>query len=424
MKKILLKKGRILILFLLTLGFQTLYGQYPDASFITIRGNIKDDISKKEIVFATISIVGTNVGTVSNLDGEFTIKIKKASNAKELEFSYIGYANKRILISELKPAGNKILLTTSDISLDEVTVRPANAADLVRNAMALVYKNYSDIPLNYTGFYRETIKQRRDYISISEAVVDIYKGGYSKEYDYDKVKIYKGRKSDHVKSSDTLAVKLQGGPYISLLLDIIKNPDVLLASDIMSNYEFELTNIIYVSNKLNYVVSFKPRVVNDDFPLYTGKYYIEVKSLAISSAEFSLDIADRDKASKFFVKKKPMGLKLTPMTTNYIVKYKERDGKYYFNYARSEVKFKCKWKKKLFNTNYTIMSEMATTDWNAENVKKFSYKESLKKNMIFAEELTAFTDDDFWGEYNFIEPDESIQSAIKKYHKILERQKK
>ncbi len=424
MKTILLKKGRVLILLIVTFGFQTLFAQNQDVSFITIKGKVKDEVTKKEIVFATVSVVGTNVGTVTNLDGEFTIKVKKANSSKELEFSYIGYANKKVLISELKPEGNKILLASSEVSLDEVTIRPSNAAELVRNAMALVPKNYSIIPLNYTGFYRETIKQRRDYISISEAIVDIYKAGYNKEYDFDRARIYKGRKSDNVKSSDTLAMKLQGGPYISLLLDIIKNPDVLLARDIMMNYEFELTNITYISNKLNYVVSFKPRVVNDDFPLYSGKYYIEIKSLAITSAEFSLDIVDRDKASKFFVKKKPIGLKLTPMSTNYIVKYKENNGKYYFNYARSEVKFKCKWKKKLFNTNYTIMSEMATTDWSAENVHKITYKESLKQNTVFAEELTAFMDDNFWGEYNYIEPDESIEIAIQKYNKMSKKQNK
>ena len=422
MKTILLNKGKMLILALLVFGFQTAYGQNSDISYFTIKGKIKDQANKKEIVFATISIVGTHIGTVTNTDGEFTIKIKKDINAKELEFSHIGYDSKKILISELKPEGNNILLESSSVSLDEVTIRPSDAAELVRNALALVRKNYSAIPLNFTGFYRETIKQRRDYISISEAIVDIYKGSYSKEYDYDKAKIYKGRKSANVKRTDTLAVRLQGGPYISLLLDIVKNPDVLMAYDIVSNYEYELTNIISVSNKLNYVVSFKPRVVNDEFPLYKGKYYIEVKSLAFTSAEFSLDIKDKEKAGKFFVRKKPLGLKLIPMSTNYIVKYKEINGKYYFNYARSEVKFKCKWKKKLFNTNYTIMSEMATTDWNAENVSKFTKKESLKKNTVFAEELTAFMDDDFWGEYNYIEPDESIETAIAKYNRRVKKQ--
>jgi len=150
----------MLILFLLAFGIQTVFGQYSELPYYTIKGKVKDQDNNKIIVFATVSIVGTHVGTVTNPDGEFTIKIKKSFNAKELEFSHIGYNNKKVLISGLKPEGNKISLESSSVSLDEVTIRPSNAAELVRNALSLVPKNYSVIPLNYTGFYRETIKQR------------------------------------------------------------------------------------------------------------------------------------------------------------------------------------------------------------------------------------------------------------------------
>ena len=420
----LFKRSSILIIVLMIFAVPAILAQNTDLSYITIKGKVKDKGTNKGIVFATVSILETHIGTVTNSNGDFTIKVKKTLGSKQLEFTHIGYHNKAISISKLKPEGNLIILEPTPISIDEVMARPANAKDLVKNAMAMVARNYSSTALNLTAFYRETIKKRRDYISISEAVVDVYKGSYTNKNNDDRAKIYKGRKSSNVKPSDTLAVRLQGGPYIPLLLDIVKNPYVLISEDFIGDYEFELTNIISVANKLNYVVNFKPRIVNNDFPLYRGKYYIDVQSLAFTSAEFSLDINDREKASKFFVKKKPIGLKLTPMTTNYIIKYKENNGKYYFNYARSEVKFKCKWKKKFFNTNYTIMSEMATTDWKLEKTEKYKRREVLKKNNVFAEELTAFMDDNFWGEYNYIEPDESLESAIQKYNRKIKKHNK
>lgn len=139
--------------------------------------------------------------------------------------------------------------------------------------------------------------------------------------------------------------------------------------------------------------------------------------------EFSLDLSNPDKAAQMFVKKKPAGLKMTPTSTSYIVNYLEKNGKYYFNYSRSEVTFKCKWQKRLFNSNYTIMAEMAITDWSADKAEKYPYKESLKKNSVFEEEVTAFTDENFWGEFNTIEPDQSIQVALKKYGKKLMKEK-
>jgi hypothetical protein len=65
---------------------------------------------------------------------------------------------------------------------------------------------------------------------------------------------------------------------------------------------------------------------------------------------------------------------------------------------------------------------MATTDWTAVNVKKFDRKEVLKKNTVFSEELAAFNDDEFWGEFNFIEPGVSLENAMKKYKRKFKRQ--
>ena len=63
-----------------------------------------------------------------------------------------------------------------------------------------------------TGFYRETIRKNRSYISIGEAVVEIFKAPYQNDLRYDAVRIYKGRKSNDVEKMDTVLFKLQGGP--------------------------------------------------------------------------------------------------------------------------------------------------------------------------------------------------------------------
>jgi len=423
MKTTWINKGKLVILGMLVLCMQLAVAQ-EDTLYQTIRGKVKDKETKKSVIFCSISISGTHIGTVTNTDGEFAVKIKNTLNAKELEFSHIGYRSTKMQISELKPTDNVIMLEPASVNLDEVTVRPDDARELMRMAVKQIANNYSNSSLNSVGFYRETIKQRRDYLSISEAIVDIYKAAYTKELDNDKVKIYKGRKSSDVKRADTLAVKMEGGPYVSLLFDIVKNPYVLISDEVLYDYDFSVTDYKTIDNKLNYEVTFTPRVSNPETPLFIGKYYIDVKSLAITSAEFSMDLSDIEAASRMFVKKKPLGLKLTPTSTSYLVTYKEKDGHYYFNYSRSEVNFKCKWNKKFFNSNYTIMSEMAITDWTIDTkAERYSSKQALKKNAIFEEEVTAFTDKDFWGEYNTIEPDQSIETALEKYSKKMKKGK-
>jgi hypothetical protein len=38
----------------------------------------------------------------------------------------------------------------------------------------------------------------------------------------------------------------------------------------------------------------------------------------------------------------------------------------------------------------------------------------LNSNIIISEKVSSLADPDFWGEYNIIEPEKSIESAIRK----------
>ena len=114
-------------------------------------------------------------------------------------------------------------------------------------------------------------------------------------------------------------------------------------------------------------------------------------------------------------------MKIDVISGNYMVNYREIDGKWNLNHVRSEVVFKSKWEKKLFKSTITTMFEMAITGRDTENVEKIPSKESMKFNDVFAEKVSAFEDVNYWGEYNVIKPDESIQVAIDKLSKKLKK---
>jgi hypothetical protein len=67
------------------------------------------------------------------------------------------------------------------------------------------------------------------------------------------------------------------------------------------------------------------------------------------------------------------------------------------------------------------MSEVAITDRHDDNIMKFPNQEVFRSNMVFAEKVQDFTDTDFWGEYNIIEPELSIENAIKKFSKSMKK---
>jgi len=405
---------------ILLAGFEAAFAQDGTDSFITISGMVKDSKTHDPVAFASVSVPATDIGTVTNSEGEFSLKINKTLNAEFIEIAHLSFTNKKFKIAESLGDDRVFYLEQHVFLLTGISIRPKEPKDIVLMALKSIKKNYSEDPNMMTGFYRESIRQRRDYLSISEAVVDIHKAGYSGLQGSDQVRISKGRKGNNVKKADTLMVQLQGGPNVLMLLDVVKNTDLSIGLDNLDNYTFELNTIVNIDDQPNYVISFSPNVVKTD-PLYYGKLYINQESLAITRAEFSLDISDEDKASRQFVQRKPSGLIFMPTSTSYLVTYKENKGKYYLNYVRIELKFRCDWKKKWFRNYYTIVSEVAITDRHEDNIVKFANQELFKSHMILADKIQFLGGDNYWGAYNIIEPEESIQNAYKKFTKGLKK---
>jgi hypothetical protein len=401
-------------------------GKYPgrkkddQQNMITIKGKVIDVETRNPLVFATVSVMETNVAIVTNIDGEFTLKIGETVTSKNLEITYLGYKNKVIPISELKDNGGKnvIELEAAPIPIKEIIVKPLDPNEIVNKAIQNIGKNYEGEPNLMTAFYRETIRKNRTYVSIGEAVVEIFKAPYNNDTRFDGAKIYKGRKSSDVQKMDTVLFKLQGGPVSVLQLDIAKNTESVLTKEAMEYYNYSISGVIEIDNKPHYVIDFlqKPSV---DIPLFMGSLFINMETYGISEIEFGFNLEDKEAAASIFIRKKPVGMKVIPEVATYRTKYREQDGKLHFVYSRAEVKFKVDWNKRLFNTYYTTMSEIAVTDRTDKEVIKFAGKDKIKNSDIFTEKVSAFGDPEFWGDYNVIEPDQSIESAIRKLSKKL-----
>jgi hypothetical protein len=65
------------------------------------------------------------------------------------------------------------------------------------------------------------------------------------------------------------------------------------------------------------------------------------------------------------------------------------------------------------------MSEIAVTDRTDQEVIKFAGKDKIRYSDVFSEKVVAFTDPQFWGDYNVIEPDQSIETAIRRLSRKL-----
>jgi hypothetical protein len=389
----------------------------------SLSGKLMDRESSEPLVFASVYIVGTSIGTVSNSDGEFILKIPSNLSDVKIGIKHVGYRNYNIALTRLQlDIVNEIKLSKEAVMIGEVIITKKDPVELLKSAMAKINQNYSNTPVMMTGFYRETVKQNRSYVSIAEGVLNAYKSSYSKMLDADRIKIYKGRKGQDLKKMDTITFKFQGGPRTTFVLDVVKNPETLLSDEYMQYYDYKLTGVTTFNDKNCYVIEFDQKSMVDN-PLFKGTIYIDVDKLAIAGVQFRLSDLGLQQASEFLVKKKPNGMKVETVAANYLVNYSVWKDKWYLNYVRSELRFKCKWPKKLFSSNYTIMSEMAVTDIDTANLTKYKFNESAKMSDIFSDQVSAFFDQNYWGDYNYIKPDENIQIAIEKLsNKLRKRQ--
>lgn len=391
--------------------------QQDTLTFIQYKGSIIDSKSKSKLSFASLALLGTNIAGVSNSEGEFSIKIPKDHLNASLSVSFIGYKNKVISLKDLSAENILIELDPFNIALSEIIISTNEAEALFRQVMERKDQNYSTDLDRMTGFYRETVRKRRTYLSLSESVLDIQKQPYQSESD-DFIELFKGRKNTDYTKLDTLTFKLQGGPYSTIFLDIMKYPSIIFTDDALKNFEFSLENNTQIDDKKVYVLAFKqkPQVLD---PLYYGKLYIDTESLAIIRASFNLNVENKKAVSTLFTQKKPSGSEVYPTEASYQINYREQNGKWRFGYSRGDITFKVDWAKKLFNSTYESTIELAVTDWEKKSNEPAKSRGRLRQNVIMIDKVSNFADPDFWGEYNIIEPEKSIESAIRKIQRKM-----
>jgi hypothetical protein len=134
----------------------------------------------------------------------------------------------------------------------------------------------------------------------------------------------------------------------------------------------------------------------------------------VISASFQLNVQDKIKAGLQFTRRKPAGVEIYPTDVRYQINYRKQNDRWVFAYSRADLTFKLNWDKRFFNTIYNTTLEMAVTGWKNQDNLELQNTQKLTTNVIMSEKVSSLADPDFWGAYNIIEPEKSIDAAIKK----------
>ena len=390
----------------------------PQLQFKKIKGRVLNKKTKKALAYASISIKGKTIGTISNIDGDFLLNLPEKHFNDTLTFSFIGFKNTEIPVHEIKRNEIKVELRENFISLQEVVIRNTDPLALLKSSINRFDKNYPNHPSLLTAFYRESVSKNKNYMIYLESILDIYKSAYQSTNRMDMAKVFQSRKIYDSNRLDTVSLRLKGGVDACLQLDIIKNRIDFLDPENFHLYNFHLADISSFNNHPVYVIHFEPKN-NHSLFLMQGDIFIDTRSLAIIRAEFSFPSSRINEIRNRFIAHKSSKTKVKPLRIGYAVSYKNINGQYYLNHTKGNLKFKVRHKHKFFAKTFETSFEMAVTQVDTNNIKSFKYRERLHPNTVLSRSKLPY-DATFWGTQNYIEPEESIQQALKRINTNLQ----
>ena len=379
------------------------------AQQVVVSGNVVDD--KTGEALGQVSVSAGRVSVVTNEDGDFTLKLSEAPG--KISISHVGYKTRYLDVTPGQSEQLKVRLRPATIQLREIVVVNEDPRELVEIAISKIPENYSMVPEMLKGFYRETAMKRKHYIYVAEGVEDMYKSPYNRSVNRDRVAIVKGRRLLSQKSSDTLGIKVMGGPVQAVLMDLVKNREFLLNKEEMDAYRFTMGVPEYINDRQQYVIYMEPDWIMP-YALYHGKIYIDIERLAFTRIELELDMKDKDKATKTMLVRKPLGVKFKPRELTSVVDYRFEDGVTRISYLKNTFRFNCDWKRRLFATSFTATCEMVVTDSSSEDIRPIGTRNSFDSRDSYYDKVEYFLDPDYWSAYNIIEPSESLDKAIQK----------
>jgi len=147
---------------------------------ITITAKVTDAESGETLGYASVSLKGKSIGTITNDQGDFDFHIPSDYRNDLLVVSMLGYESYEAPAWTLLDNKEQIIkLKKSVLYLDEVVVSEMlKGSDILQIALTNVEKNYPMKPYMMEGFYRDLKKVGGTYISLLEAAVKIYDENY------------------------------------------------------------------------------------------------------------------------------------------------------------------------------------------------------------------------------------------------------
>ncbi|MDI6780012.1 MAG: DUF5686 family protein [Bacteroidota bacterium] len=250
---------------------------YLSHSFAQILNGYVFDENNNPLVSANIHLSNTNIGTTTNLDGHFLIKLKEGRST--LIFSYIGFINDtlNVLLDKNEVVSKKINMKQSHIALPGVVI------------YAFEYNEAEKIIRNVTHNKNDYLKKLRNYIydAYTKTVLlvpsndsllfggitqTLSKGFYQYPDKFQEVILTKNQTKNITEAHNVFSI----GKIPNILEERLSFDEEKIISPLNSNalnyYSYDIIDTTFLYNKEVFNIKFIPK--NENLPLFSGNLSI------------------------------------------------------------------------------------------------------------------------------------------------------
>lgn len=353
---------------------------YSQQSSIVVNGTIIDS-GKNTVPYAAIGIISKSIGTSSNDDGVFSLKLNRENLSDTLEVSSIGYKTFKIKVQDFINQKEKIIVLLEDVvSLSEITLIKPDY--YVKNALKNIKKTTLASSHQLTILYRRFSLENNTPRFLVEHFINVLDKGLTIS-EFEEVEVLEIRKS-----VDYRYVKFKQDFHAAVMI-AKQNP---LRGDFYANdYDWKITGDSSYDGEEIAILEGKEK----EKPANWVRLYIGVASFGIYKLEKSHNNA------------------------TYIYK-KNKDGKLYLSYHNREFKSKesitphlrnlLKLKTNTIDLSYRHEAIVIGFETNWKNI---NIKSNAKENKLDMGDYNLPYNESFWNNLN-IPPDSKFYINNKK----------
>jgi hypothetical protein len=346
---------------------------------------------------------------ITNKEGRFYLESKELDSVR---VSMIGYQS-HLLLPPFDSSAKLILLNRVEMVLEPVVVAPLSAEQIIAKAISVLNKNKQTTDFENFAFYREIIKDKERYFSVSEA---LFKVQYFLRHNDFKLSLEQGRAKEDVAYTRLFEdYHPGGGPQLMAKQAFVEEiPDCLHARK-MKYFGYKKEPVTYLDDHRVYVINFDQK---DGI-----KQALEKGTLFIDAEDFSLlqYIASNSPKGIDHIKSlnggdkimaKILGIDFDVIGWSRRLDFTKSDSISFLNFASYEREFTYRQPKKEIDLHVTMSLEWMISEMGLPIKKIIKEDEEWKKSNLIVNLPTAF-DSFFWGEHAVIAPTDSLQNIIR-----------